>query len=115
MVLKTKPPPGAKISHRLRTCSRTSAGVPNGKTFCVSTPPPQKTNRSPKFAFNCCGSIPAAEHCTGLRMSKPASIKDGINLDGTARMFERFPECMGMNPVVELFVVREVQSAEGFH
>src|ERR1017187_6319898 len=80
MLLKTKPPPGAKISHRRRTCSRTSATVPNGSTFCVSTPPPQKVRFSPYNAFNCSGSIPVAEHCTGLRMSNPASTNDGKNL-----------------------------------
>ena len=76
IALKTKPPPGAKISHRRSTYSRTSAGVPKGKVFCVSTPPPQKVKRSPYSCLSRSGSIPTAEHCTGLTISKPASMND---------------------------------------
>ena len=71
--MKTNPPPGAKVSIRRRTSSRTSCGVPNGSVFCVFTPPPQNTSRLPNLRFSSAGSIPRAEHCTGLRMSKPAS------------------------------------------
>jgi len=33
----------------------------------------QKTSLSPYLAFSIAGSIPAAEHCTGFKMSTPAS------------------------------------------
>ena len=36
---------------------------------------PQKTIRPPKSSINRCGSILAAEICTGLRTSMPASIQ----------------------------------------
>jgi hypothetical protein len=51
------------------------ADEPKGRVFWVSTLPPQNTRREPYFRFNSAGSIPAAEHCTGLAMSNPASTK----------------------------------------
>jgi hypothetical protein len=82
-VLKTKPPSLEKISQFRNTWSRTSPGLPKGSTFCVSTPPPQKTKSRPYFCFNFLGSIPAAFICTGLIMSNPARIKLSIK-DSTA-------------------------------
>ena len=67
--------PGAKVSQRRSTSSRTSRGEPKGRVFWVSTPAPQNTRREPYFRFSSAGSMPVAEHCTGLTMSKPASIK----------------------------------------
>src|SRR5664280_508522 len=40
--LNTNPPPGARSSIRRLTSSRTFSGASNGRTRCVSTPPPQK-------------------------------------------------------------------------
>ena len=73
------PPSSEKISQRFNTSRRTSAGVPKGSVCCVSTPPPQKTSRPLYFAFSIVGSMPLAEHCTGLMMSMPASIIDSKN------------------------------------
>ena len=38
-------------------------------------PPPQNTSWSPYFSLSFRGSIPAAEHWTGLMMSNPTSMK----------------------------------------
>jgi hypothetical protein len=57
-VLNTKPPSFEKVSHILSTSSRTCAGVPNGKVFCVSTPPPQKTMSLPNSLFSLAGPYP---------------------------------------------------------
>src|SRR5664280_1163577 len=57
---KTKPPPGARSSIRRRTSSRTSDGVPNGRTRWVSTPPPQKTRSRPNCCLSWRVSIPRA-------------------------------------------------------
>jgi len=73
---KTKPPSGANNSIRSQTSRRTSSGVPKGSVFCVSTPPPQKTNVLPYSFFNVFASIPAAEHCTGFKMSNSASANE---------------------------------------
>ena len=55
---------------------------PEGQAFfaCLRLRPRRPVG-SPKFAFNCSGSMPVAEHCTGLRMSKPASMKAGRNFE----------------------------------
>lgn len=81
MELKTNPPPGAKTAQRSRTCRRTSSGVPNGSTFWVSMPPPQNVMRLPNSFLSPSAPMPAAEHCTGLRISKPASMNEGMNFD----------------------------------
>ncbi len=116
MLLNTKPPPSAKISHRRKTCSRTSAAVPKGNTLCVSTPPPQKTSLSPKFAFSCSGSIPVAEHCTGFRMSIPALDEGRQELGNRAAgVLEGLPLRVRVNPIGDLFVIGKVKVLECLH
>jgi hypothetical protein len=72
-----KPPPGARSSIRRRTSSRTSDGVPNGRTRWVSTPPPQKTRSRPNCCLSWRVSIPRALTWTGLTMSTPISMRCG--------------------------------------
>jgi len=52
---------------------------PEGQAFWVSTPPPQNTMSRPNSAFSLRASMPAAESWTGLRMSKPLSMKAGMS------------------------------------
>src|SRR5271165_1024869 len=99
----TKPPPSEKISQRSITSRRTSAGAPNGKVCCVSTPPPQKTSLPLYFAFSIFGSMPLAEHWTGLMMSMPASIIDSKNRSDEPQ------ECLKIFQVVFLWI--QLQSA----
>ena len=75
----TNPPPGARSATRRWTSARTSAGVPAPSTRCVSTPPPQKTRSRPNSRLSSAVSIPAAETCTGLRISTPISTRSGIS------------------------------------
>ena len=75
---KMNPPPGARSSMRLRTSARTSAGVPNGSTRCVSQLPPQIVRSRPYSRLNfAVSSMPAQLTCQGFMMSTPASISSG--------------------------------------
>jgi len=65
---------------RSATSRFTSSEEAKGRVFCVSTPPPQKVICDPNSCFSQAGSIPAAEVCTGLRMSRPDSISMGMIL-----------------------------------
>ncbi len=76
--LNTKPPPGARRRTRSRTSAATWPAVAKGSVRWVSTPPPQNAIRPPKLRFSQAGSMPAAEVCTGLRMSTPASMSCGM-------------------------------------
>jgi len=61
IVAKTNPFFWLNIRWRSVTCRRTWSGVPKGRIFCVSTPPPQKTILPPYLSTSPCGSIPTAE------------------------------------------------------
>ncbi len=78
-VLKMKPPPGEKSSRFSLTWIFTSAGVARFSTLWVLMPPPQKVRSFPNSSFNLLGSMLMALICTGFSISKPASIRSGIN------------------------------------
>ena len=60
---------------RLHLVARTSSGVPDGRTRCVSIAP-QNDSRVPQRRFSSARfDIRPAEVCTGLRMSTPISTK----------------------------------------
>ena len=75
----TKPLPGVNALRCARTSAATCAGVPRASVPWQSQLPPQNTSRSPNSAFNRRGSIPAAEVCTGFRMSKPQAMNSGMS------------------------------------
>jgi hypothetical protein len=76
--IEYEPAATGKILHRSSTSRRTSSGVAERQRLLgVHPAAPERQPVAPYRLFSPSGSMPAAEHCTGLRMSKPASMNEG--------------------------------------
>ena len=113
-VLKTNPPPRPKISIRSRTSRRISSGVPKGSVFCVSTPPPQNVICSPNLLLQ-----RPRVHAGRRALHRIEDVEAGVDDVGqqgdhrAARVDERLPRRVRVDPVVHAAVERLVELAVG--
>ncbi len=114
MELNTKPPSRREHLATLQHLPAHLLGRTEGQRLLgIDTPAPEYQRSRHTRSSAGCGSMPDAEHCTGLRMSKPAfdERRDKL-LHRAARVFERLPAGVAVDPVVDLACSRAARVRE---